>query len=298
MGPRNKQSEIRIGVSGWRYAPWRGHFYPKKLPQRSELAYLGQQFDTVEINGTFYSTQTPESFASWVEATPDDFVFAVKGPRYITHLLRLKGIKAPLGNFFASGVLRLGPKFGPLLWQFPPHFKFNRERFEAFLDLLPRDTIQASKLARGHDSRLRRKAWTSTDAMRRIRHAVEIRDPSFCVPEFLALLRAHNVALVCADTVSWPRLMDATADFVYCRLHGSAELYRSNYSSAHLAAWAARVKRWSTGSGGATGDRIAKPSQLEKKSRPVFLYFDNTDKLRAPINAMELRTRLGQIRDA
>lgn len=283
-----KPAEIRIGVSGWRYAPWRGRFYPKKLPQRAELSYLSQQFGTVEINGTFYATQAPESFAAWADATPADFIFAVKGSRYITHLLRLKDIKAPLANFFASGVLRLGAKLGPLLWQFPPRFKFDRDRFAAFLDLLPTDTLQAARLARHHDSRLRRKAWTTTDAKRRPRHAVEIRDRSFCVPDFIDLLRAHNVALVCADTVEWPLLMDATADFVYCRLHGSAELYRSNYSAKDMAAWAARVRSWATGKGRAAGERVLTPSSLERQPRPVFLYFDNTDKLRAPVNAREL----------
>ncbi|MHB1205817.1 MAG: DUF72 domain-containing protein [Rhodospirillaceae bacterium] len=291
---RKPKPDIRIGVSGWRYSPWRGQFYPKKLPQRLELAYLSRRFTTVEINGTFYSTQAPESFAAWAEATPEDFLFAVKGPRYITHLLRLKNIKAPLANFFASGVLRLGAKLGPLLWQFPPRFKFDPDRFGDFLDLLPRDTKAAARLARGHDERLRRPAWTAVDTNRPLRHAVEIRDESFRDPKFIALLRAHNVALVCADTVSWPRLMDATADFVYCRLHGSELLYRSNYSAADLDAWARRVKSWTTGRGKAAGDRVVKPGAFEKRPRDVFLYFDNTDKLKAPTNALELCKMLGQ----
>jgi uncharacterized protein YecE (DUF72 family) len=289
-----RKPDIRIGVSGWRYSPWRGQFYPKTLPQRLELAYLSRQFTTVEINGTFYSTQAPDSFAAWAEATPEGFLFAVKGPRYITHLLRLKNIKAPLANFFASGVLRLGTKLGPLLWQFPPRFKFDPDRFSDFLDLLPRDTKAAARLAKGHDQRLRRRAWMAIDANRPLRHAVEIRDESFLDPKFIALLRAHNVALVCADTVSWPRLMDATADFVYCRLHGSQELYRSNYSAADLDVWAERVKSWTTGRGKAAGDRVGKPGTLEKRPRDVFLYFDNTDKLKAPTNAVQLRERLGQ----
>lgn len=289
-----RRTDIRIGVSGWRYTPWRGKFYPKKLPQRLELSYLASRFTTVEINGTFYSTQAPASFAGWAAAVPEDFLFAVKGPRYITHLLRLKNIKAPLANFFASGVLRLGAKLGPFLWQFPPRFTFDAGRFEAFLELLPRDTLAAAKLARHHDSRLRRPPWTTTDARRPLRHAVEIRDESFLDPRFVALLRAHNVALVAADTVSWPLVMDATADFVYCRLHGSKELYRSNYSGADLAAWARRVKSWATGRGKAAGQRITRPGSWEKHPRDVFLYFDNTDKLKAPRNALELRAMLGK----
>ena len=217
-------AKIRIGISGWRYAPWRGKFYPEDLRQKDELAFAANQFPTIEINGTFYSLQRTQSFAAWYDATPAGFRFAVKGPRYITHMRRLREVQAPLANFFASGVLRLGEKLGPVLWQLPPNFRFDSERLAAFFDLLPRTTKQAVRLAKGHDRKLKHKAWAKTDADRPIRHALEIRHDSFRDPVFIKLLRKHRIALVVADTVEWPLLLDATADFVYVRLHGSVKL--------------------------------------------------------------------------
>ena len=225
---------MRIGISGWRYEPWRGVFYPAKLAHRRELAYAAGVFPTIEINGTFYSLQRPNNFAAWAAETPDDFIFAVKGSRFITHMKRLRNIRVPLANFLASGLLRLGPKLGPILWQFPPNFRFNPPVFESFLKILPRDTEAAAALARRHDQRVTGRAAMKIDAVRPMRHAVEIRHNSFLVPEFIDMLRAHNVAFVCADTVEWPRRMDLTSDFVYCRLHGSEELYVSGYDDASL----------------------------------------------------------------
>ncbi|SKA36705.1 Uncharacterized conserved protein YecE, DUF72 family [Enhydrobacter aerosaccus] len=286
-------SDVRIGISGWTYKPWRGVFYPKGLAQKRELAHAASLFRSIEINGTFYSMQRPASFGEWADATPDDFVFAVKGPRYLTHMLKLRNSQAPLGNFFASGVLRLGRKLGPILWQFPPTFRFDAEKLETFFSLLPRDTDQASACGRLHDHRLKAPAWLRTDSRRKIRHAMEIRHESFRDPAFIDLLRKHDVALVCADTVDWPLLMDITSDFVYVRLHGSTELYRSAYGRPALKRWAARITAWREGKPMTDGhfihSRPAKP-----KPRDVFLYFDNTDKLQAPKDALSLMRLLGQ----
>jgi len=239
MVPR---STIRIGVSGWRYAPWRGTFYPKDLPQRAELDYAAHCFPSVEINGSFYSLQSPRSWRAWYEATPEDFMFAVKGPRYITHMLRLKNIEKPLANFFASGLFRLGEKLGPILWQFPPNFTFEPERFVGFLGLLPRDLEEAAALARGREAFMRGRVALSIGANQVLRHAVEVRHESFIDPRFVRLRRNHNVALVIAETARrWPMLQDVTADFVYLRLHGDKKLYRSGYGDKALARWADRI---------------------------------------------------------
>lgn len=286
-------ADVRIGISGWTYKPWRGQFYPEGLPQKKELSHAASVFRSIEINGTFYSMQRGESFAQWADATPDDFVFAVKGPRYLTHMLKLKNAEAPLGNFFASGPLRLGPKLGPILWQFPPNFRFNPEKLEAFFRLLPRDTDQAAACGRCHDHRLKGRAWLKSDGRRKIRHAMEIRHESFRDPAFIDLLRKHDVALVCADTVDWPLLMDITSDFIYVRLHGSTELYKSAYGRPAIKRWAARVKAWRDGTPMTDGHFIdPKPPRL--RPRDVFLYFDNTDKLQAPKDALALMKQLGQ----
>src|SRR5690606_30630664 len=187
-----RSGTIRIGISGWTYKPWRGVFYPEKLVQKRELAFAARQFRSIEINGTFYGLQKPDAFARWSEETPDDFVFAVKGSRYITHMLRLKEIERPLANFMASGLLRLGPKLGPLLWQFPPRMRFDPDLFQPFLAALPHETGEAVALARRHDARLNGRAWLRSDVEQPLRHAVEIRDESFRTPEFVHLLRRHN----------------------------------------------------------------------------------------------------------
>lgn len=286
-------ADVRIGISGWTYAPWRGVFYPKGLAQSRELAYAASTFRSIEINGTFYGLQRPESFAAWAAATPDDFVFAVKGSRFITHLLRLRQVETPLANFFASGLLKLGPKLGPMLWQFPANFSFDRERLEPFLALLPHDTDAAATLARRHDHRLKGRAVLKADAPRRLRHAIEIRSESFRTPAFIDLLRAHDVALVCADAVEWPRLMDLTSDFAYCRLHGSEELYASGYDDAALDAWATRVASWATGGEPADAERIG--GHAPRKKRDVFVYFDNDAKVRAPVDAQGLKQRVDRL---
>src|SRR5919108_3807908 len=283
---------VRIGISGWTYAPWRGKFYPKGLPQKQELAYAARIFDSVEINGTFYSLQRPDSFARWAAETPDDFVFALKGSRYVTHMLKLRGVETPLANFFASGLLRLGAKLGPILWQLPPNLRFDAARLEAFFALLPRDTESAAASARRHDARVRGRAWTKTDSHRPLRHALEIRHESFRTPAFIDLLRAHDIGLVCADAVDWPRLMDLTSDFVYCRLHGSEELYASGYDDDALDAWAARVAAWARGGEPRDAERVIDRPAPKRRSREVYVYFDNDAKVRAPVDAQGLMQRV------
>ncbi|BBK33572.1 uncharacterized protein YecE (DUF72 family) [Stella humosa] len=282
-----RAGEVRIGVSGWTYPPWRGQFYPAGLPQRLELAHAASIFRSIEVNGTFYGLQKPTTFARWAAETPDDFVFAVKGPRFITHDQRLAEPAGPLANFLASGVLRLGPKLGPILWQLPPSLPFEPHRLETFLALLPHTTANAAAFAARHEPRMNGSTWIETDADRPLRHALEIRHDSYRAPAFIALLRRHRVALVCADTVDWPRLMDRTADFAYCRLHGSRELYRSGYGPDELARWAARVTAWAAGIAMEDG-AFAGPPGGEAMPSDVFVYFDNTEKLRAPDDAQVL----------
>lgn len=289
---RTRQGEVRIGLSGWTYKSWRGRFYPKGLPHNRELAHVGSVFGTIEINGTFYSMQRPDSFGRWAELTPDDFVFAVKGPRFLTHMKRLNEPRAPLANFIASGLLRLGRKLGPVLWQLPPSFRFDREKLDTFFALLPRDTEAAAALGRRHDHRLKARAWLRPAGRHRLRHALEVRHQSFCDPAFIELLRKHDIALVCADTVDWPLLMDLTSDFVYCRLHGSRELYRSGYSAAEIGRWAKRIRAWRDGRPMRDGAFVGAPAK--PKPRDVFVYFDNTDKLKAPHDAQALMRRLGE----
>jgi uncharacterized protein YecE (DUF72 family) len=276
-------AEIRIGVSGWRYTPWRGVFYPRDLPQRLELSYAARKFPSLEINGSFYSLQRPEYYREWHDATPDDFVFALKGSRFITHMKKLRDVAAPLANYFASGVFELRAKLGPVLWQFPPNFRYERERMARFFALLPQDTHAALRLARKRDARMKGRARLAVDARRPLRHAVEIRHESFLDASFLDLLRDHNIALVIAETAQrWPMPQDITADFVYMRLHGDKELYKSGYSDRALDRWAQRIRAWHR-------PRSSRP-------RDVYCYFDNTDvKLRAPVDAQTLMRKLGII---
>lgn len=281
---------IRIGISGWRYAGWRGVFYPKGLQQRRELEFAAKQFDTVEINGTFYSLQRPDSFSEWAAQTPDDFVFSVKGSRFITHMLKLREARVPLANFFGSGMLRLGTKLGPLLWQFAPQMRFDRARFEAFFRLLPRTHREAAALMRKHADRLREEPTFRVRNDAPLRHCVEIRDESFAVPEFIELLREHDIGLVVADTVEWPLLMDISSDFVYCRLHGSEVLYASGYEDVAIGEWAQRVVTWARGEH-AEG-RCAHSTRACVAPRDVYVYFDNDAKVRAPFDAAALRTRV------
>ena len=266
---------IRIGISGWRYGPWRGVFYPEGLPQRRELDFAARHFPTLEINGSFYSLQRPEYWEAWYRAAPPGFVYAVKGSRYITHLLRLQNVEKPLANFFAQGIFALREKLGPMLWQFPPMFRFDPSRLDPFLALLPRDTGEALALARRRDKRMTGRAHLATDARRPLRHAVEIRHESFVNEDFIALLRQRDIGLVVADTAGkWPKLYDVTSDFVYVRLHGDIRIYTSGYTSRALDGWARRIRKWSAA------------------GKDVYVYFDNDVKVHAPYDAMALAQRL------
>jgi uncharacterized protein YecE (DUF72 family) len=286
-------ASIRIGISGWRYEPWRGIFYPADLTQQRELEFASRAFPTIEINGSFYSLQTPKSWSAWYDATPREFVFSVKGPRYITHILRLKEITKPLANFFASGVFNLREKFGPILWQFPPSMHYDPDRFESFFELLPRDTAAAADLARRRDARMRGRTVLAIDRSRPLRHAVEIRHSSFATPEFAAQLRRHRIALVVADTAGkWPYLEDVTSDFLYLRLHGDKELYASGYTDAALDDWATRIGAWSKGREPRGAHRIGPASARSVASRDVYCYFDNDVKVRAPFDADRLMHKL------
>lgn len=285
---------IHIGISGWRYAPWRGDFYPKGLIQKNELKFASRAVSSIEINGSFYALQRPELYAGWYGETPDGFVFSVKAPRYITHILRLRDVEKPIANFLASGVLALKEKLGPILWQFPPSFKFDPEQFETFLKLLPHDTEAALEMAKGCEARMEGRSYLQIDRKRRLRHAVEIRNDSFVAPEFIALLRAHKVALVVADTAGkWPYREDLTSDFVYIRLHGAEELYTSGYSDEALDNWCRRIRLWSEGSQPDDAQLISTDKTPSRQAREVYCYFDNDVKVRAPYDARQLLRRLG-----
>lgn len=284
---------IRTGISGWRYAPWRGAFYPKSLPQRSELEYASSRLTSIEINGSFYALQKPENFQTWVAQTPDDFLFSIKAPRFITHMKKLSDVRTPVANFLASGVLALGPKLGPVLWQLPPNLGYDADRLATFFDLLPRTTADAAGFAAEHDERLDGRAWTTTDADRPLRHVLEVRHASFENPEFVVLMREHGIGIVVADADGrWPVIEDVTSDLVYLRLHGDEELYASGYDDESLDRWAARVQVWAAGGEPADAKRLGPPAEPVPE-RDVFVYFDNDTKVRAPHDSMGLAARLG-----
>jgi uncharacterized protein YecE (DUF72 family) len=267
---------VRIGISGWRYEPWRGVFYPKTLPHRRELEFAARHFPTLEINGSFYSLQRPEYYEQWYAESPPGFVYAIKGSRYITHMLRLKNIDKPLANFLASGIFALKDKLGPFLWQFPRMFTFKPDRLAEFFAKLPRNTADALDLARKRDARMKGRSRLAIDANRPLRHAIEIRHESFVSDEFVALLRAYDIGLVVADTAGkFPRLFDVTADFVYVRLHGDVHIYKSGYTPRALQEWARRIRAW------------------DRAGKDVYVYFDNDVKVRAPFDAINLMDRLG-----
>jgi uncharacterized protein YecE (DUF72 family) len=270
--------EIRVGISGWTYGPWRGHFYPKGLGQRNELAYVAERMNSVEINGSFYSLQRRSSYEAWAAAVPDDFIFSVKGGRFITHMKKLAGVETPLANFFASGVLALGHKLGPILWQLPPNLGFDAERMDAFFDLLPRTAGAAAAIAVDHDQRVPadRALTEAAHPDQPIRHAVEVRHETFRTNAFYEQLRRQHVALVVADSpAKWPFIEEITADFMYVRLHGHDELYASGYSDESLDEWASKIKSWVAA------------------DQDVYLYCDNDIKVRAPYDAIGLLQRLG-----
>ena len=270
---------VWIGISGYDYNGWRGVFYPEDVPARRWLEFASRRFNSIELNGTFYSLKSPAVFQRWAEEVPDrGFVFAVKGGRFITHNLKLRRSEAALGNFFASGVLALGRRTGPFLWQLPGTYRFEADRLEDFLRLLPRDSADGERVARGHDGRLKRGVLLEAAEPVAYRHAFEVRHPTYFDDEFYAMLARHGVALVLADTAGrWPYAEELTAGFVYIRLHGSQELYVSGYGDDELDSWAERIELWSAG------------------GRDVYVYFDNDAKVHAPFDAMRLAERLAPL---
>jgi uncharacterized protein YecE (DUF72 family) len=273
---RHVTGRVRVGISGWRYPAWRGDFYPKGLPQRRELEYAASQLTSIEINGSFYSLQRPTSYTAWRQQTPDGFVFAVKGPRYVSHLKRLRDVDLPLANFFASGVLALGPALGPVLWQLPESLRFDADVLDAFLARLPRTTIAAAELATRHDGKVPDdRALTTVDEERPLRYALEFRSATFANSEAYDVLRRHGVTTVYADTAGrWPKVDEDTGEVRYVRLHGDRELYASGYTDGALDRWASRCRAWA------------------ESGQDVFLYFDNDMKGYAPHDAMRLIERV------
>jgi uncharacterized protein YecE (DUF72 family) len=294
MQTMRRMKELRIGVSGWSYDGWRGRFYPPGLPHRRELEYISRELDSLEINGSFYSLQRPSSYARWYEETPPDFIFAVKGSRFITHMKKLNDPEQPLANFFASGVLRLGEKLGPILWQLPPNLGYREDRVVRFLELLPRTGEAAARLARRHDERLEGRSWTRALTDRPIRHAFEVRHPSYLDPGFARLLREHHAALVFADTAgNFPYAEEITAGFIYIRLHGATTLYGSGYTDSELEWWAARIRRWHKGDEPDDARRLTELKPPGAKGRDTFVYFDNDYAAHAPHDALRLSSMLG-----
>ena len=269
-----------IGISGYDYKPWRGVFYPDGLPAREWLRFASRTFNSIELNGTFYSLKSPSVFERWLaEAPATDFLFAVKGGRFITHNLKLRRSETALGNFFASGVLALGERTGPFLWQLPATYRFEADRLDQFMGILPRDSTEGEAVAREHDERLRRGALVDAAARVPYRHAFEVRHPSYFHPEFYDLLRAHGCGMVVADSAGkFPMSEEVTAPFVYVRLHGSEQLYVSRYSDEELDEWAGKIERWRSPAAG---------------GRDVYVYFDNDAKVHAPRDAIRLMERLG-----
>ena len=265
---RGNRAMIRVGIGGWTFAPWRGTFYPEGLKHDDELSYAASKLTSIEINGTFYRTQSPASFAKWRDETPDDFVFAVKGHRAVVNKKVLAEAGEAMTWFLKSGVTELAPKLGPLLWQFAPFKKFDADDFGAFLALLPEEADGVP-----------------------LRHVVEVRHASFLVPEFVALLRKHNVAVVFAESDDYPMIADVTADFVYARLQKSEEKHDTGYAPRDLDRFAALAKTWAAGGEADDLPRFGK-GKAKKAKRDVFVYMIAGDKVRAPAAAMALIERL------
>ena len=259
---------IYVGVGGWTYEPWRGGFYPKGLPHARELSYAAERLTSIEVNGTFYSTQSPKTFRKWASEVPDGFVFALKGPRYAVNRRVLKEAGDSIKRFLDSGITELGTHLGPLLWQFAPHKKFDAADFGGFLELLPR----------------------SFDG-RKLRHAIEVRNDSFKTPAFVALARQFGASIVYAEHDTYTEIADVTADFVYARLQKGNEKLKAGYPAKALDQWAERAKTWAKGGVPSDLPRIDKAA-AKKEPRDTFVYFIHEAKLRAPAAAMALIERL------
>jgi uncharacterized protein YecE (DUF72 family) len=283
---------IRIGVSGWSYDSWRdGAFYPEALPRRRELAWLSRQLPSLEVNGSFYGLIAPHTWEGYREAAPGGFVFAVKGSRFITHNKKLRHVATPLANFFASGLLRLEDKLGPILWQLPAA-PWEVGRVADFLALLPHDHRSASRLARRHDARLRGRASVAVHRNRRLRHVLEVRHEAMLIAPLVRACRDCGVALAFSHSGDWPLVEELTAGFAYLRLHGAPRTYASRYGEAALDAWAERIRRWSRGGEPADAARITDRVPPRRRRRDVYAYFDNDQGAHAPHDAQRLMRRL------
>lgn len=279
---------IRIGLSGWSYDEWDGRFYPDDLSPDDRLGYVADTFDTVEVNGTFYSLTDPASVRRWREQTHPGFAFAIKGSRYITHTKRLKDPDTAVANFFASGILDLGAQLGPILWQLPPNLEYDRDRLEHFLDLLPHDTNGAVSLARQHDDRVEDVSY-GDGTNHRVRHVIEFRHPSFLQSEAVATAKRHGCALACSHSTEWPLVPDVTAGFVYIRLHGPGEVYASGYDDEELRRWGRRIETWKRGGQVEDIEKVADVGPPAREERDVYVYFDNTAAGHAPEDARKLQ---------
>ncbi len=263
-----KTGSIRIGVGGWTYPPWRGVFYPDTLTQSKELHYASRQLSSIEINGTFYRTQTPQSYRKWASETPDDFVFSLKGPRYATNRRVLAEAGDSIQRFYDSGVTELGDRLGPVLWQFAPTKKFDADDFEAFLALLPQ----------------------KVDG-RQLRHVVEVRHASFLAPVFIALLRKYKIAVVYSEHATYPAMADITTDFVYARLQKGKDSLAKGYPPKAITQWAERLRTWAEGGQPQDLPRVT-ASKITAQPRDVFAYVIHEGKIRAPAAAMALIKKL------
>jgi uncharacterized protein YecE (DUF72 family) len=268
-------ARARVGISGWDYASWRGRFYPRALPKKRWLDHAVHAFDSIELNGTFYSLKKPTSFIAWretVRASGRDVTFAVKGGRFITHMKKLRDCEQPLANFYASGVLALEETTGPFLWQLPESLTFDADKLASFFALLPRSAHDAARLARKHDARFAGRVLVDAPTQHiEYRHALEPRHASFFTPDAFAWLRAWDIGLVVADSAGrFPMSTEVTAPFVYVRLHGSTKLYTSGYTDDELALWAERCRRWL------------------RDGLDVYVYFDNDALGHAPFDAQRL----------
>jgi len=268
-----KSGQIRIGIGGWTFEPWRGAFYPKGLPHAKELAYASERLTSIEVNGTFYRSQTPATFRKWASEVPAGFVFALKGPRFAVNRRVLKEAGDSIKRFLDSGVTELGDHLGPLLWQFAPTKKFDEADFGGFLELLPH------KLGG-----------------RALRHVIEVRHDSFCTPEFIALLRRFAMPVVFTDHAKYPNIADLTGDFVYARLQRGKDTVATAYPPQEINAWAGRLQAWAQGKSPDDLPSIDTPHMPKPSPRDVFGYVIHEGKVRAPAGAMALIERLGRDR--